>query len=139
MKRAGCSIIEWAFLVAALGLGLLLAVSLAGCARPLDVAIVSANSAREVLVEGKEVIEAECVPAYGAAGTPAQVARVDARCLPAMRSYEAVRSAWLVTIAAIGAAQAADGGDLADVQRAALDLGAALTKLAAAIRALGAP
>lgn len=84
--------------------------ALSGCTRPLEVAVVTANSAREVLIESKPVITEACAPLYERAQTVADLDAVDARCKPAVAAYAALRAAWVMAVAAIGVAQASGGG-----------------------------
>lgn len=107
---------------------------LSGCARPLEVAIVSANSAQRVLVESKVVITAACVPAYERAQGAAEVAAVDARCVPAGRAYDALRAAWVTAVAAIGIAQAR--GTEAELGPAVAELGRGLELMHASLKGL---
>lgn len=88
-----------------------------GCSS-LSAATTAANIAHDSLAVSRTVIEEVCIPAYKAAQTPADLARVDASCLPASNAYKAARVAWLAAVAAILAASRS--GDEAAL-RAAID------------------
>lgn len=111
---------------------------LTGCSASLrDVAVTTANSTQTVLVESKEVITAACEPAYRAAttlGSMSKFAEADEACMPAVRAYDALRAAWVLGVAAIGAAEAT--GNPADLGPAVAEMGRALVLMRAALKGL---
>lgn len=122
-------------LLLALG-GLVLAGALTGCAHPLDTAVRAANGARAVGESARTAITAACVPAYKAANTAAQLAAVDARCLPAERAYVALAVAHAAAVVELQRAQLGQV-TAADALAAAQAVGRAGADLAAAVKAVG--
>lgn len=114
--------------------GLALCVVLAlfsGCAAPLANATIAVNDTRSVLAVARESIDERCIPAYQAAKTPADVAKVDAVCLPARQTYLTARSAWMSAVAVVIAVRA--GGDPTTIGPAVLQMAETATMLANAI------
>lgn len=74
------------------------------CARPIDTAILAANSARDVGEVSADVIATQCTARYRTAA-PEDVPSIDAVCVPAARAYDAYRAAHAALVAAIQVAQ----------------------------------
>ncbi len=120
------------------GVGLLVVapvLALAGCVSPLTAAIASANSARAIGDASRTVITAYCVPAYRAANTAAQLATVDARCLPAERAYVAFAGKHAAAVVLLQRAQLGLSSE-ADALAGARAVGQAGAALAAALPAV---
>lgn len=97
-------VLAWSLTPFVLALGMLL---LSGCARPLDTAIVAANSARDVGMVSADVIATQCTARYRTAA-PEDVPAINEVCGPAAQAYDAYRSAWAALVAAIQVAQLRD-------------------------------
>lgn len=94
----------WALMPFALALGVL---CMSGCARPIDTAIVAANSAGAIGDASAEVLEHQCTARYRTAA-PEDVPAIDAVCVPAARAYDAYRASYAALVAAIQVAQLRD-------------------------------
>lgn len=81
-----------------------LLVALSGCTRPLDTAILAANSARDVGEVSAEVLQSRCTDRYAVA-TRAEVAALDVYCVPAARAYDTYRAAHAALVAAVQVVQ----------------------------------
>lgn len=79
-------------------------VLLTGCQRPLDTAILAANTARDVGEVSAEVLQSQCTDRYAVA-TRAEVAALDVYCLPAARAYDTYRAAHASLVAAVQVVQ----------------------------------
>lgn len=108
----------------------------AGCASSLSTAKTATNGAREVAAAAHDVITEVCVSAYKRAATPADVAAIDARCLPAERAYLSLRASWAASVATIHAVELGQAGDVDGTVRA---LGPTVAAVGAAVRRLEAP
>jgi hypothetical protein len=79
---------------------------IAGCGMsPVSSAIVVANASRDAGEVAREELETRCVEGYRAAGDLADVARLDATCLPLRDAYRGLRGAHLALVTAIQVAQ----------------------------------
>lgn len=94
-----------------------LALTFAGCMglgcgmSPVSSAIVVANASRDAGEVAREELETRCVAGYRAAEVRADVARLDAVCLPLRDAYRGLRGAHLALVTAIQVAEAR--GDVA--------------------------
>lgn len=109
-------------------LAMFLPLALAGCGSALADSTVAVNNGRALLEVAHATITETCVPAYTRADTAAEIAAVDARCLPARTAYLAARAAWMAAVAALLLASA--GGDPTAVKAATVKLAAAFAELA---------
>lgn len=107
---------------------------LAGCTRPLDVAVRAANGSREVGMIAHDAIEHVCIPAYKAA-TRETLPQVEARCDAASRAYRVYAASWSVAVVAIQRAQLGLSSEV-DAVAAALAAGKAAGELSAAVQAV---
>lgn len=88
------------------GIFLVLALTLAGCAGPLDGAKRAANAARDMAPALAVVLDEACTAEYQRAPSAARVVELDRVCLPLRASYRALRAAHLAAVAAILSAEA---------------------------------
>lgn len=106
-------------------LPLLFALSFVGCGSALSSATVAVNDARIALSVAHDTIAEACVPAYAAAKSPEDVARVDKVCQPARKAYRVARASWMAAVAAVQAARVGDDRQLLPAwQRLAGTIGA---------------
>ena len=108
---------------------LALPATLLGCSLSLrDSAIIAANAIHEVAETENRIILSYCVPRYRAAVTKEDLAKVDARCLPAQRAYLSTKILWqsfvaTMHLAKLGKATEADVLEAAELlSRAYADL-----------------
>jgi hypothetical protein len=88
------------------GIFLALALTLTGCAGPLDGAKRAANAARDLAPTLAVVLDEACTAEYQRAPSAARVVELDRVCLPLRASYRALRAAHLAAVAAILSAEA---------------------------------
>lgn len=111
---------------------LALAMLVSGCARPVDTAILAANSAREVGMVSADVIATQCTARYRVAA-PEDVPAIDAVCMPAAQAYDAYRAAHASLVAAIQVAQLRDVPSTPELVALMLRMGTIAESLSRAI------
>lgn len=111
-----------------------LALSLVGCAKPLETAINTANGAREVELVAGKIFTEHCTDALPAITTAQALAELKGTCVPARKVYGSLRTARLSLVAAITVAQA--GGSSAGLLPAVAAVAGAAESAAATAAAL---
>jgi len=91
-----------------------------------DRAIISANEIHEIAISEARIINTYCVSKYESSKTKEDIVAVDKICLPAQKSYHAVKSAWETLVLVI---KNPEQNNVSQIEKSVLNLSRSLLEL----------